>query len=38
LYVGETKRMNGHRLEINRAGNQILYQHFNQPKHSMMSL
>jgi len=31
LYIGETKgqlnkRMNGHRSEINHAGNQILYQ------------
>jgi len=40
---GETKsqlnkRMNGHRSEINRAGNQIIYQHFNQPNHSVLSL
>jgi len=43
LYVGETKgqlnkRMNGHRSEINHAGNQILYQQFNQPNHSVLSL
>jgi len=30
--------MNGHRSEINSAGNQIIYQHFNQPNHSVLSL
>jgi len=32
------KRMNGHRSEINHGGNQSLYQHFNQPNHSVLSL
>jgi len=35
---GQLKRMNGHRSEINHAGNQILYQYFNQPNHSVLSL
>jgi len=43
LYVDENKgqlnkRINGHRSEINHAGNQILYQHFNHPNHSVLSL
>jgi len=43
LYVGEikgqlNKRMIGHRSEMNHAGNQILYQHFNQPNHFVLSL
>ena len=43
IYVGETKgrlntRMNGHRFEINNGGNQLLYQHFNQPDHSVLSM
>ena len=40
-YVGETKgqlnkRMTGHRFEINHGGNQLLYQYFNQPYHSVV--
>ena len=43
LYVGETKgqlnkRMNGHRSQINLKSNQLLYSHFNQPGHSVVSL
>ena len=43
IYVGETKvplnkRINGHRYQINNNGNQLLYQHFNQPDHSILSM
>ena len=43
IYVGETKgqlrsRMNGHRFQINHAGNQLLYKHFNLPDHSILSM
>ena len=43
VYVGETssplhKRINAHRSLINRGGNQILYNHFNQPDHSVLSM
>ena len=43
LYVGETKgqlntRMNGHRFNINNNGQQLLYQHFNQADHSILSM
>ena len=42
IYVGETKgqlrnRMSGHRYEINHGSNQLLYQHFNLPDHSILS-
>ena len=30
--------MNGHRHQINKSGNQQLYQHFNQPDHSVLSM
>ena len=41
--VGETKgqlntRMNGHRSNINTGGLQLLYQHFNQQDHSVLSM
>ena len=41
-YVGETKgqlrnRMSGNRYEINHGSNQLLYQHFNLPDHSILS-
>ena len=43
VYVGETKgqlnkRISGHRYQINNDGNQLLYQHFNQPDHSVISM
>ena len=43
IYIGETKdqlrsRMNGHRLQINHGGNQLLYRHFNLPDHSILSM
>ena len=43
IYVGETmdalnKRINGHRYEINHGGKQLLYQHFNQKDHSILSM
>ena len=43
IYVGETKgelrkRINGHRLQINKGGNQLLYRHFNLPDHSLLSM
>ena len=43
VYVGETKgrlnkRMCGHRSDINLNANDILYQHFNQPDHSIVSM
>jgi len=43
VYVGETKgqlskRINGHRFNINNGGKQILYQHFNQEDHSILSM
>ena len=43
IYVGETKgqlrnRISGHRYEINHGSNQLLYQHFNLPDHSILSL
>ena len=43
IYVGETKgelrkRMNGHRSQINKGGNQLLYRHFNLPDHSVLSM
>ena len=43
IYVGETqgalhKHINGHRYEINNGGNQVLYQHFNKPDHSILSM
>ena len=42
IYVVETKgqlhnRMSCHRYEINHGSNQLLYQHFNQPDHSILS-
>ena len=42
IYVGETKgqlrnRMSGHRYEINHGSNQLLYQHFSLPDHSILS-
>ena len=41
--MGETKgqlnkRINGHRSEINHGGSQLLYQHFNLPNHSILSM
>ena len=43
IYVGETmdalnKRISGHRFEINHGGKQLLYQHFNQKDHSILSM
>ena len=43
VYVGETKgelrkRLNGHRLQINNGGKQLLYRHFNLPDHSVLSM
>ena len=43
VYVGETKgqlntRMNGHRYNVNNNGQQLLYQHFNQADHSILSM
>ena len=43
IYIGETKgqiskRINGHRFNINNNGKQILYQHFNQEDHSIISM
>ena len=43
IYVGETKgplnkRINGHRYQINNNGNQLLYRHFNQPDHSILTM
>ena len=43
IYVGETmgqlnKRISGHRFQINHGGNQLIYQHFNQPDHSILSM
>ena len=32
------KRISGHRFEINHGGKQLLYQHFNQPDHSILSM
>lgn len=42
-YVGETKRqlnkrMCGHRFDINSGGNELLYQHFNQPDYCILSM
>ena len=42
-YVGETKgqlnkRISGHRFQINDNGGQLLYRHFNQPDHSIVSM
>ena len=42
IYVGETKgqlrnRMSGRRYRINHGSNQLLYQHFNLPDHSILS-
>ena len=42
IYVGETKgqlfnRLSGHRYEINHGSNQVFYQHFNLPDHSILS-
>ena len=42
IYIGETKgqlrnRMSGHRYEINHGSNQLLYQHFSLPDHSILS-
>ena len=43
IYVGETKgqlnqRVNGHRSQINHGGSQVVYKHFNQPDHSIVSM
>ena len=43
VYIGETMaplntRINGHRYQINKNGNQLIYQHFNQPDHSILSM
>ena len=43
IYVGETqgalhKRINAHRSEINNGGTQVLYKHFNQQDHSVLSM
>ena len=43
IYVGETKgqlrtRISGHRSKINNKGSQLLYRHFNQPDHSVLSM
>ena len=43
IYVGETKgqfnkRISGHRFQINDNGGQLLYRHFNQPNHSIVSM
>ena len=42
IYVDETKgqlrnKMSGHRYEINHESNQLYYQHFNLPDHSIVS-
>ena len=43
IYIGETmgqlnKRICGHRFEINHGGNQLIYRHFNQTDHSILSM
>ena len=43
IYIGETKgqlskRINGHRFNINNSGKQALYQHFNREDHSILSM
>ena len=43
IYVGETKgklrtRMSGHRSKINNKGSQLLYRHFDQADHSVLSM
>ena len=43
VYIGETKgelrkRIYGHRSGINNKGNELIYQHFNQPDHSILSM
>ena len=43
IYVGETKgqlnkRISGHRFHILNNGGQLLYQHFNLPDHSIISM
>ena len=43
IYVGETKgqlnkRISGHRYQILKNGGQLLYQHFNLPDHSIISM
>ena len=43
IYVGETKgelkkRIYGHRSGINNRTNKLIYQHFNQPDHSILSM
>ena len=43
IYVGETKgqlnkRISGHRYQILKNGGQLLYQHFNLPDHSILSM
>ena len=43
ICVGETKgklnkRISGHRFQINDNGGQLLYRHFNQPDHSIVSM
>ena len=43
IYVGETKgqlnkRISGHRFQILNNGGQLLYQHFNLPDHSILSM
>ena len=43
IYVGETKgqlnkRISGHRFHILNNGGQLLYQHFNLPDHSILSM
>jgi len=43
IYIGETKgqlskRINGHRFNINNGGKQVLYQHFNREDHSILSM
>ena len=43
IYVGETKgqlnkRISGHRYQILNNGGQLLYQHFNLPDHSILSM
>ena len=43
IYVSVTKgqlnkRISGHRFQINDNGGQLLYRHFNQPDHSIVSM
>ena len=43
VYVGETGgrlniRLNGHRSNINKSSDQLIYQHFNQPDHSILTM